>query len=212
MSPPPATALPVTTPTGMARPDAPKPPRSRLARARATVSAWLAYASGRSAPPVVAVSRPTVPLADAPLDMLAAKILFSHARNRQQLLGPPPTAFGQLDAPQIELLAAATVVAAEAGGPLTDSAERQLRSRLSSAGLLGDDAEALARLLRAPPAIDTLLRQVRDPHVASLFYAASVLGADRHDPSGQAWLHYLASRLRLPAATLERLHSQYGAA
>ena len=163
----------------------------------------------RDTPPVPIP--PPEPLAHAPWDVLAAKVLFSHARNRQQLLGPPPTAFGQLDVSQLEILLGAAVTAASAAGTPGDAMERRLRAALSGAGLLPDDPDVLPRMLNQPPPLEDLLRAARDPHYASLFYAASLLGADRHDPAGQAWLHYLASRLRLPDSALERLHSQYGA-
>lgn len=151
----------------------------------------------------------TTPRQD-PIDVLVAKIVFSHARNRQQLLGPPPTALGQLDAAQTELLITAAAIAAKASGRLDDAAERQLRNVLSGVGLHSADEGFLASVLAAPPGLDELLRSVRDPHLVSLVYAASLLAADRHDSAGRAWLDYLALRLKLPAETVTRLHSQFG--
>lgn len=150
--------------------------------------------------------------ARGPIDVLTAKILFSHARNRQQLLGPPPTALGHLDDPRTELLIMAAILAARASGPFDEDAERRLRGVLSSVGLQSTDPGFLARALAEPVTLDSILHQVRDPHVVSLVYAASLLGADRHDEAGQAWLRYLALRMKIPADTLVRLHSQFGVA
>lgn len=147
-----------------------------------------------------------------PIEVLTAKILFSHARNRQQLLGPPPTALGHLDDRRTELLIQAAILAARASGPFDEDAERRLRGVLSSVGLQSTDAGFLARALAEPAGLDAILHQVRDAHVVSLVYAASLLGADRHDEAGQAWLRYLALRMKIPADTLVRLHSQFGAA
>ena len=151
-------------------------------------------------------------LADGPLEVLAMKILFSHARNRQQLLGPPPTALGHLDNDRTELLIHAAILAARASGPFDDVAERRLRGTLSSVGLQSTDGDFLQRALDRPASLDQLLHRVRDAHIMSLVYAASLLGVDRHDEAGQSWLHYLALRMKIPADTLTRLHSQFGTA
>lgn len=147
-----------------------------------------------------------------PIEVLTAKILFSHARNRQQLLGPPPTALGHLDDSRTELLIQAAILAARASGPFDEDAERRMRGVLSSVGLQSTDPGFLARALAEPIGLDDILHQVRDAHVLSLVYAASLLGADGHDEAGQAWLRYLALRMKIPAETLVRLHSQFGVA
>ena len=64
--------------------------------------------------------------------------------------------------------------------------------------------------MRKPVPLEVLLRDVRDPHLASLFYAASLLAIDKHSEVNRAYLHYLATRLRLPDAALTRMHGQYG--
>jgi len=150
--------------------------------------------------------------AGGPIEVLTAKILFSHARNRQQLLGPPPTALGHLDDRRTELLIGAALLAARASGPFDEDAERRVRGVLSSVGLQSTDPGFLARALAEPISLDAILHQVRDAHVVSLVYAASLLGADRHDEAAQAWLRYLALRMKIPADTLVRLHSQFGVA
>lgn len=149
-------------------------------------------------------------LAHAPLDVLAAKVMFSHLRNRQQLLGPPPTAFGHLDESQAELLIRATVAAVLASGPFDEAKERQLRGALSSFGLQVEARGFIADAIKRPVPLDVLLRSVRDPHIASLFYAASLAATDKHDEVNRAYLNYLATRLKLPQDTLLRLHSQFG--
>ena len=164
---------------------------------------------GKPAPaPVVVPDRP--PLTDAPLDVLAAKVLFSHLRNRQQLLGPPPTAFGQLDTGQTELLIHAAIAAAYADGRIEPSEMRQLRGAMSSFALHADDRGFVDAAIKRPRPVESLLREVRDPHMASLFYAASLSAVDKHDEVNRAYLAYLAARLKLSPEVLTRLHSQFG--
>ena len=173
-----------------------------LRRLRAKVGAAL---NPRPEPP-----RAVDPLAWAPLDVLAAKVVFAHLRNRQQMLGPPPTAFGQLDPDQTELLIRAAVVAAHANGRMTEREERLMRAALSTLGLQAGERDFLAGELRRPAPLESLLREVRDGHMASLFYAASLLAIDKQDEVNRAYLAYLAKRLALPETMLTRLHSQHG--
>lgn len=164
----------------------------------------------RAKAPPPSPASPPPPLADAPLDVLAAKVMFSHLRNRQQKLGPPPTAFGHLDDTQTELLVRAMAAAVQAGGPMDGGKERRLRGALSAFGLQPETRGFVADAIRHPVQLQVLLRDIRDPHVASLFYAASLAALDKHDGVDRAYLQYLASRLRLPQDTLSRLHSQAG--
>ena len=159
-----------------------------------------------------AVSPPTadIDLAGAPLDVLAVKLAFSHLRNRQQLLGPPPTTLGHLDQNQAELLIRAAVTAAMADGHLDDNEERRLRSSLATLESQAGEAGFITAAIRRPLPLEVMLRDVRDPHLASLVYAASLLAIDKHGETNRAYLHYLAMRLGLPPPVLERLHSQYG--
>ncbi len=149
-------------------------------------------------------------LDDAPFEVLAVKLAFSHLRNRQQLLGPPPTSLGHLDQNQAELLIRAAVAAAMADGHLDQTEERMLRASLSTLELQAGEPGSITAALRKPLPLDVLLRDVRDPHLASLVYAASLMAIDKHGEINRAYLHYLALRLRLPPPVLERLHSQYG--
>ncbi|RYB06308.1 DUF533 domain-containing protein [Lichenibacterium ramalinae] len=149
-------------------------------------------------------------LGEAPLDVLAVKLAFSHLRNRQQLMGPPPTTLGHLDQNQAELLIRAAITAAMADGHLDENEERMLRASLSSLELQVGEPGFITAAIRRPLPLDVLLRDVRDPHLASLVYAASLMAIDKHGEINRAYLHYLALRLRLPPPALERLHSQYG--
>lgn len=168
--------------------------------------AWLRPAPLSS----VTIAAPPPPLTDAPLDVLAAKVLFSHLRNRQQLLGPPPTAFGHVDQSQSELLVRAMIAASAASGRIDAGKERQLRGALSTFGLTPDAPGFLDDALARPVPMDALLADVRDAHVGSLLYAAVLAGVDKHAAVNRAYLVYLAERLKLPADVLARLHAQYG--
>ena len=165
---------------------------------------------GGQPPPALVAAPDRPPLTDAPLDVLAAKLVFSHLRNRQQKLGPPPTAFGHLDGPQTELLVRAMVAAVAANRPIGEADERSLRSAVAAFGLQPAEHGFVANAVARPAPLEPLLRQVRDPHLASLFYAASLAAVDKHNEVNRAYLGYLAARLRLPEDTLARLHSQFG--
>ena len=175
-----------------------------LRRLIALLRAYL-YPAAIVVPPVV-----TVPLQDAPLDVLGAKVLFSYLRNRQQMLGAPPTAFGHLDASQSELLVRAMIAASGASGRIDAAKERQLRGALSTFGLEPDAPGFVDRSIAHPVPLEVLLADVRDGHVASLLYAASLAAVDKHAEVNRAYLAYLAVRLKLPADALARLHAQYG--
>ena len=164
----------------------------------------------RPGPAAEAAPADDAALGDAPLEVLAVKLAFSHLRNRQQLLGPPPTTLGHLDQNQAELLIRAAITAAMADGHLDDNEERMLRSSLSSLELQAGEPGFITAAIRRPVPLEVLLRDVRDPHLASLVYAASLMAIDKHGEINRAYLHYLALRLRLPPPVLERLHSQYG--
>ena len=88
--------------------------------------------------------------------------------------------------------------------------ERQLRGALSSFGLQVDERGFIDAAIKRPRPLEALLREVRDPHLASLFYAASLAAIDKHNEVNRAYLAYLAARLKLPADVLTRLHSQFG--
>ncbi len=111
---------------------------------------------------------------------------------------------------QAELLIRAAVAAAMADGYIDEREERMLRASLSSLESQAGESGFIAAAIRKPLPLDTLLRDVRDPHLASLVYAASLLAVDKHSEVNRAYLHYLATRLQLPEAVLDRLHSQYG--
>lgn len=187
-------------------------PRVPEAFVRAALRRLRGLFASRAAPAAAAggEAAPGAGLDGAPLDVLAAKVLFSHLRNRQQLLGPPPTAFGQLDAGQTELLIHAAIAAAYADGRIEPSEMRQLRGAMSSFGLHADERGFVDAAIKRPRPVESLLREVRDPHMASLFYAASLSAVDKHDEVNRAYLAYLAARLKLPADVLARLHSQFG--
>jgi uncharacterized membrane protein YebE (DUF533 family) len=144
------------------------------------------------------------------LEVLALKVMHSHLRNRHQRLGPPPSAFGSVDAEQAALLLRAAIAAAQADGRVGPQEERRIGRAAEILGMPEAERRDLAGRTREPVALEPLLRQVHDPHTASLFYAASLLVVDRHSPVNRAYLHYLAARLRLPADTLTRLHGQFG--
>lgn len=144
------------------------------------------------------------------LGPLALKVMHSHLRNRHQRLGPPPSAFGSLGPEQARLLLQAAIAAAQADGRVGPQEERRLGRAAEILGVPEAERQAALAAAREPVALEALLRQVRDPHAASLLYAASLIVVDRHSPVNRAYLRYLAARLRLPADIVTRLHGQFG--
>lgn len=144
------------------------------------------------------------------LTTLAAKALMDHLRNRHQLFGPPPADFGALDAEEAELLLRAMVAAAQADGRIDSQEKDHIRDALRLLGLDKDRRGLLAEALSRPTPLDDLLRTVRGPHVASRFYAASVLVLDKHLAVNRAYLAYLALRLQLPSDVVDQVHRQFG--
>lgn len=145
------------------------------------------------------------------LEALALKVMHSHLRNRHQRLGPPPSTFGNLDPDQARLLLRAAIAGAQADGRIGPQEERRIGRAAELLGIAEEEwRQALPEAVREPAALEALLRQVRDPHIASLFYAVSLLVLDRHSPVNRPYLSYLAARLRLPADTVTRLHGQFG--
>lgn len=148
----------------------------------------------------------------APLGVLAGKVLYDHIRNKQQLMGPPPTALGHVDRNQAEVLIRAAVASATADGHLGEPEERNLRASLATLEAQIGEPGFISLAIKRPTPLETLLKEVRDAHMASLFYAASLLAIDKHNATNRSYLRFLAMRLRLPPDVLARLHSQYGLA
>ena len=152
------------------------------------------------------------PTTGVPLDVLAGKVLYDHIRNKQQLLGPPPTALGHVDRHQAEVLIRAAVASATADGNLAEAEERNLRAALATLEAQIGEPGFISLAIKRPTPLETLLKDVRDAHMASLFYAASLLAIDKHNATNRSYLRFLAMRLRLTPDVLARLHSQYGLA
>lgn len=151
-------------------------------------------------------------LPGAPLDVLAGKVLYDHIRNKQQLMGPPPTALGHVDRHQAELLIRAAVASATADGHLGKDEERTLRTALATLEAQVGEPGFITLVIARPTPLESLLKDVRDAHMSSLFYAASLLAIDKHNATNRSYLRFLATRLRLPREVVARLHSQYGMA
>ncbi|MBV8650151.1 MAG: tellurite resistance TerB family protein [Alphaproteobacteria bacterium] len=129
---------------------------------------------------------------------------------------PPPASPPQGAAPQLgesdaQILIRAMVAAANADGHVDPDEESRIYQLLEKTGASEEDQRFIAAEMRAPASIDTLVREARDPEMASHIYAVSLLAIDTHNATNQSYLRYLANRIGLDEATIATLHRQVGA-
>jgi uncharacterized membrane protein YebE (DUF533 family) len=111
---------------------------------------------------------------------------------------PQPEAGGaHVDDDEAILLIRAMVAAANADGQIDPEEERNILDRLDRAGATAEQRTFVQRELRSPTALETLLREVRDPDMAQRFYTASALAIKADTPAERSYLRYLGDRLGL---------------
>jgi uncharacterized membrane protein YebE (DUF533 family) len=122
--------------------------------------------------------------------------------------GDPGPLLAESDA---QILIRAMVAAVNADGHVDPDEESRIYQLLEKTGSSDEDQRFVAAEMRAPASIDTLVREARDPEMASHIYAVSLLAIDTHNATNQSYLRYLANRLGLADATIAALHRQVGA-
>jgi uncharacterized membrane protein YebE (DUF533 family) len=133
----------------------------------------------------------------------AAQPRDAAARAPQADAGSPE----QFDDGEAILLIRAMVAAANADGRIDPEEEKGILDRLDRAGATAEQREFVRREFRNPPALETLLRDVRGPDMAQRFYTASALAIKADTPAEQSYLRYLADRLGLkPQQSNDLLH------
>jgi len=142
--------------------------------------------------------------------VLARQILNAHLRNRHQILDPPPSDLRAVDAAEASLLIRAMAAAAHADGALDLMELGRIRTALRTSVLGEDDRQELERTIEEPQCLETLVRQVTTPRVASRFYAVCLAVLDKDAAVNRAFLRYLAQRLDLPADLVVRLNRRLG--
>lgn len=140
---------------------------------------------------------------------LSARILHQHLQRRRLTLESQPDNLEGLGLEEATLLIRAMAAAGHADGALDPRERRRLLRALATTRLDPDQRRALAAELEEPPCLESLARQVKTPEMAALFYAVSVVAAQRGKVTNASYLNYLATRLRLPADVVVRLNRRY---
>lgn len=107
---------------------------------------------------------------------------------------PKPAA--QRDAMSLAILRA-MIAAAKADGQIDAEEQRRIFAKLDELALGTEEKAFIIDELRKPLDIDSVVRAATTPELAVEIYAASCLAIDPDDPSEQAYLAMLASRLKL---------------
>ncbi len=107
---------------------------------------------------------------------------------------PKPAA--QRDAMSLAILRA-MIAAAKADGQIDAEEQRRIFAKLDELALGTEEKAFIIDELRKPLDIDSVVRGATTPELAVEIYAASCLAIDPDDPSEQAYLAMLASRLKL---------------
>lgn len=103
----------------------------------------------------------------------------------------------QLEDQKALLLIRAMIAAANADGEISSEERARILAAADEAGAGPEEHSALERELERPLAIDELLRHVRDEETAEQVYLASQLAMHPDTPAEQAYMQFLAARLRL---------------
>jgi uncharacterized membrane protein YebE (DUF533 family) len=148
--------------------------------------------------------------AEAIHGVLAAKVLLGHLQNRHQLLDPPPTNLADLGPDDAALLVRAMIAAAHADGELDEQERGRILGVLDTAALDAAERDRLVRAMAEPQSLETLVRRVASPKMASRFYAVSLAAMDRSGALSRAYLRFLALRLGLPADMVVRMNLRMG--
>jgi uncharacterized membrane protein YebE (DUF533 family) len=132
------------------------------------------------------------------------------AATPRRAAAPAASAADELSETDAQILIRAMVAAANADGHVDADEAARIRRKLQQSGAGDDELRFVAQEIRAPASVDVLVREARDPEMASHIYAASLLGMGEYTRANQTYLAYLATRLRLDPATIAQLHRQLG--
>jgi uncharacterized membrane protein YebE (DUF533 family) len=117
---------------------------------------------------------------------------------------PEPAA---LDDAHAMLLIRAMIAAANADGEIAPDERERITSKLDQAGAGLEERAVLQRELENPRSVDQIVRDVRDQETAEQVYLASRLAMNPDTAAEEAYLDFLAARLRIPADRLNELNA-----
>lgn len=104
------------------------------------------------------------------------------------------------------LLVTAMISAAKADGYIDPDEQKRIFQRLDSTSLDSESKAYVMDQLRAPLDLDGIVREARQPEVATEVYAASLLAIDPDHPAERAYLQMLAARLGLDEGLVKEIH------
>lgn len=136
-------------------------------------------------------------------DAVAAKALDAWLQNRHQTLFPLTLNLRILDPAARRLIVRMVAASVLAGGAAPASEERQrIQQDLAAAGAGEEERALLDAALDEPGPLPPLLGALQEARLGAHAYAASLIALDRRADTGRAWLHYLATRFRLPSEVI----------
>jgi len=127
---------------------------------------------------------------------------------------PPPEGTPFLPAPERQrnelglALLRAMIAAAKSDGHIDAAEQQKIFGRIDAMQLGPEEKAFLMDELAKPLDIDSVVRAATTPEIAVEIYAASVLAIDPDDPSEQAYLSMLASRLKLDPDLKSRVEAE----
>jgi uncharacterized membrane protein YebE (DUF533 family) len=122
-----------------------------------------------------------------------------------------PEAGGAASPGDAMLLVRAMIAAAHADGRLDDEERTRILERAQRGGLTAAESATVAAEMDRPISTSELAAQTSTPEQAEQVYAAALLALHAETDAEHAFLADLAARLRLPAATVARIHALLGA-
>jgi uncharacterized membrane protein YebE (DUF533 family) len=100
----------------------------------------------------------------------------------------------------------AMLMAAKADGQIDAGEQERILGKLDEAGAGDDMRQFIQSELQKPVDIESLVREVDSPHMATEIYTASLFAIDIDTAGEQAYMNQLAGRLGLPPSLVEQLH------
>jgi uncharacterized membrane protein YebE (DUF533 family) len=112
---------------------------------------------------------------------------------------------------QAMTLIRAMIAGANADGTIDAEEQKRVLEKLEQAGASREEREIIARELRTPATLETLVREADTPEMGAQIYAAALLGMRVDSEAERSYLRYLADRLQLPRDAVAEIHEKLGA-
>ena len=121
---------------------------------------------------------------------------------------PPPSAVPSPS--EAVLLVQAMVAAANSDGEIDEQEHQSIHERIAAAGLSSEERSFLDQQLAAPPTLEQVLSQVKDPRFGVQVYAVSLAAIEVDTDTEKRYLARLRSGLGLPPEVVQHLHEEFG--